>query len=102
MNPFKGSITRTGFLLWSIVCIMILVTFGLRISFSQASYSGIYLPIDRVIFVSLVFWSIGILILLRRLQNAGLSAALALLLLCPVAGQLLCIALFFIPAKAKK
>jgi uncharacterized membrane protein YhaH (DUF805 family) len=101
MNPFTVTLTRTGFLIWSIICIVILVGFGLSIDFTKASHQGTYWIAYRLLFI-LFFFGALTLTLIRRLQNAGLSSILFLIVLFPGIGQILWFSLFFIPTKKRK
>jgi uncharacterized membrane protein YhaH (DUF805 family) len=96
MNPFTGSINRQGFLLWNALFFFWVLGFGLLIDATKAHHSGVYwLPFRLGWFLILAI--VSILVLIRRLQNAGLSLWLALLELLPFIGLIFWIALFFIP-----
>lgn len=89
MNPFTSSIDRKGYLVWNI---------GLSLIYYLIRFS---LHSNQALIVYYVFaLIIGILIVVRRLQNAGLNMLLLLSLLLPLANIIFLIALFFIPPGA--
>jgi uncharacterized membrane protein YhaH (DUF805 family) len=101
MNPFTKDLSRLGFLLWSILLIIYVVGFGVLIDRTKAHHVGVYwLPLRVVWGVILIV--ISLLVVYRRLQNAGLSRWLILVSLIPYIGELLWLALFFIPPKPVK
>lgn len=94
MNPFTSSLTRLGFLVWFVLLIP-LYSVLLIISLSDSISSGVSL-ISWILLISIIL--MNLLIIIRRLQNAGLSIFLSLVFfLIPMA----IIILFFLPPKAK-
>ncbi|MBI4033897.1 DUF805 domain-containing protein [Candidatus Saccharibacteria bacterium] len=98
MNPFRNSLDRSGFLLWSVMDLALLALGGLVIDLTKNTWSDGQLLAFKVIYF-IPWFVLGALIVMRRLQNAGLSLWLSLLWLIPVVGFLFWLALFFIPPK---
>ena len=98
MNPFSGSLNRIGFLVWSILLIAWVISFGVMIDATKAHHGGAYWLPFRIGW-GIVFAIVSLLVLVRRLQNAGLSGWLVILWLVPVFGNFLWLVLFFLPPK---
>ena len=98
MNPFKGTLNRLGFLLWSVVCISILLGFGWLIDATKVGHSGVYWLGLRCLFIA-AWVALAFLVLARRLQNASYNPWFCILWLVPGFGFLFWVALLFIPPK---
>ena len=94
MNPFTQSLSRTGFIVWSLIeiCIFFVILLNLRT----------IRDLDELVRILIIFLVglFGLLIVARRLQSAGLSAALSLIWLIPIVGYILWIVLCFLPTKS--
>jgi hypothetical protein len=100
MDPFSGTLHRAGFLLWSVVLIAWVISFGLIIDSTKAHHIGAYWLPERIIW-AMIFLYFFVLVSLRRIQNAGLSNWSVILALLPYAGFIFWFVLFFIPTKVK-
>lgn len=89
MNPFTGTIDRKGYIIWNVG--FTVIYYILLLALKSA-------PV--VIVLSIIALPLGILLTVRRLQNAGLNMLLLLILLVPFVNFALLIALFFIPPKS--
>jgi uncharacterized membrane protein YhaH (DUF805 family) len=98
MNPFTGTLDRIGFLIWSLICLAIVFQLGLTIDMTKADHEGMYWLPYRIIIGS-VGVVLSSLIIVRRLQNAGLSSWLAIIGLIPVFGTAFWVAMLFVPPK---
>jgi hypothetical protein len=86
VNPFTGGLNRKGYLVWNIA--ITVVYYGIHFSFNSDSALIIYYIAAAIL---------GLLLVIRRLQNTGLNMLLLLALLLPFANIALVVALFFIP-----
>jgi uncharacterized membrane protein YhaH (DUF805 family) len=98
VNPLSNTLSRTDFLKWNMIALVVLIGFGISIDATKANHVGLYWLSYRIAFC-LIWGGITLLILIRRLQNAGLSSWLLLCFLIPFVGVILWFVLFFIPTK---
>lgn len=99
MNPFSGTLNRSGFFIWSILLIAWVLGFAVLIDATKAHHVGVYWLPERIIWgVILIFFSA--LIILRRIQNAGLSIWFIILAFMPYVGEVFWLILFFLPPKS--
>jgi uncharacterized membrane protein YhaH (DUF805 family) len=96
MNPFTGSLNRVGYLVWSILLILWVIGFGVLIDATKAQHVGVYWLGFRILWM-LVLIALSLLVPMRRIQNAGLSLWLVLVMIVPFASMIFWFALFFIP-----
>lgn len=94
MNPFSGPLSRIGLLIWSIVYAAITLILPKVVSLSLDEKN----LIPFAIFVAYEI-SFSILLLVRRLQNAGLNSYLSLIVILPIIGQIFWIIMLFVPPK---
>jgi uncharacterized membrane protein YhaH (DUF805 family) len=99
MDPFTGTLTRLGFLLYSIVLVICLLGFGKLNNLAEVHYVSrwtierVILGIILVIFIALIF--------IRRIQNAGLNNWLVILSVVPIISTILWVLLLLKPTKVK-
>ena len=95
MNPFKGTLDRLGFLIWT----LLLIPAYLFVLLAGIANDSSSLVSEIVVFLILgLLMLFTLLVATKRLQNAGLNKWLALLLLLfPYAWPVL----FFIPTSSK-
>jgi uncharacterized membrane protein YhaH (DUF805 family) len=100
MNPLSETLTRLGFLLWSILLIICLLGFARLNNVAETHGVGAWMT-ERLVIAAIIA-IIFLVVFLRRLQNAGLSRWLVILAVPPVVGSVFWIILLFIPTKSKK
>lgn len=95
MNPFSESLTRPSFIFWSLfeigLFILILANLG-----EIRTYD---LWVRLLIFILMCLF--GLLIVARRLQNAGLNIFLSVIWILPIVGYIFWAMLFVLPTKQK-
>jgi uncharacterized membrane protein YhaH (DUF805 family) len=96
MNPFKGNLDRIGYLLWNIVCLLIITAYGATIDITHGNHKGAFWLAYRIVFV-LIYASLSFLIYFKRIRSAGLNDWLMLLWFVPILGGILGLVLFFVP-----
>jgi uncharacterized membrane protein YhaH (DUF805 family) len=99
MNPLSGTLSRLGFLFWSILLIICLLGFARLNNVAEAHHVGAWTT-ERLV-VAAIIAIIFLVVFLRRLQNAGLSSWLVILAVPPVVSSVFWVILLFIPPKSK-
>jgi uncharacterized membrane protein YhaH (DUF805 family) len=101
MNPFKGQLTRQGFLAWAAIDVALAVLSIIPIDWYHNSHSGAF-PLWFKVLIALIWMPLYILILVRRLQNIKQSPFWAVIGFVPLAAFVLWGVLFLAPAKYRQ
>jgi uncharacterized membrane protein YhaH (DUF805 family) len=99
MNPFRGTLDRKGFLLWTLVNLGI-ATFVFQTGINKSTHIGFFWILFKALFV-LIWTALLVLIWIRRVQNTDLSLWWALVGLIPVFWPFFWLLLLIIPPKRR-